>query len=494
MATELHSSSQAKARFGLGKYGLIFACGTALFSDGYVNAVAGSVNTILSRIYPNEYGKNHYSTLFSGMAYLGTIIGQLSFGYFVDRYGRKWGMLAASTIMIIGSALCAGAYGYHGSVQGMFAALIVYRLLTGIGIGAEYPSGSVAASENTENPGVPRRWQHGLFVLATNSMIDIGFVVGALVPLVLLYIFNNNNLGAVWRLTFGLGIVPAGLVLLWRLRMPQEPERYRKSAIRKNVPYRLLFKRYWRSLLGVSLCWFLYDFITYPFGLFSSKIVDIITGGSTKLSTVFIWGLVINAFYVPGTVIGAFLVDWIGPKKQLMLFLCLQGVTGFFMSGFYEKLTEHVAGFAVIYGVFLSFGEAGPGDCLGLLASKTWPTAARGQMYGVAAAIGKIGAYVGVWAFPAIIADFPAGPKQTSGPFWVGSGLAFLSALIAFFLIPEAKMDGMTLEDERFREYLAAEGYDVSQMGTHSQLSSGESAFEEGAAADDDKKVVESSY
>ncbi|BGP57677.1 glycerophosphoinositol permease [Rhodotorula sphaerocarpa] len=484
MATELHSSSQAKARFGLGKYGLIFACGTALFSDGYVNAVAGSVNTILSRIYPNEYGKNHYSTLFSGMAYLGTIIGQLSFGYFVDRYGRKWGMLAASTIMIIGSALCAGAYGYHGSVQGMFTALIVYRLLTGIGIGAEYPSGSVAASENTENPGVPRRWQHGLFVLATNSMIDIGFVVGGkllvsasrllsayapLVPLVLLYIFNNNNLGAVWRLTFGLGIVPAGLVLLWRLRMPQEPERYRKSAIRKNVPYRLLFKRYWRSLLGVSLCWFLYDFITYPFGLFSSKIVDIITGGSTKLSTVFIWGLVINAFYVPGTVIGAFLVDWIGPKKQLMLFLCLQGVTGFFMSGFYEKLTEHVAGFAVIYGVFLSFD-------------------------GIAAAIGKIGAYVGVWAFPAIIADFPAGPKQTSGPFWVGSGLAFLSALIAFFLIPEAKMDGMTLEDERFREYLAAEGYDVSQMGTHSQLSSGESAFEEGAAADDDKKVVESSY
>lgn len=45
------------------------------------------------------------------------------------------------------------------------------------------------------------------------------------------------------------------------------------------------------------------SFITYPFGLFSSKIVDIITGGSTKLSTVFIWGLVINAFYVPGTVI-----------------------------------------------------------------------------------------------------------------------------------------------------------------------------------------------
>lgn len=81
--------------------------------------------------------------------------------------------------MIVGSALCAGAYGANGSTQGMFAALIAYRCITGIGIGGEYPSGSTAASENTEEAGVPKRFQHGLFVLATNSMIDVGFVVAA---------------------------------------------------------------------------------------------------------------------------------------------------------------------------------------------------------------------------------------------------------------------------------------------------------------------------
>lgn len=78
------------------------------------------------------------------------------------------------------------------------------------------------------------------------------------------------------------------------------------------------------------------------------------------------------------------------PKKQLMLFLMLQAIVGFAMSGTYEKLTQHsaltsaaaswegsltfpaflplprcchpfpaVAGFAVLYGIFLSFGEAG---------------------------------------------------------------------------------------------------------------------------------------
>ena len=66
-----------------------------------------------------------------------------------------------------------------------------------------------------------------------------------------------------------------------------------------------------------------------------------------------------------------------------------------------------------MYGIFLSFGEVGkcisyiylhmaevcpgPGNCLGLLASKTGPTAVRGQYYGLVAAIGKIGAFCGTW-------------------------------------------------------------------------------------------------
>lgn len=56
-----------------------------------------------------------------------------------------------------------------------------------------------------------------------------------------------------------------------------------------------------------------------------------------------------------------------------------------------------------MYGIFLSFGEFGPGNCLGMLAAKSGPTAVRGQFYGAAAAIGKVGAFVGTWSFPPII-------------------------------------------------------------------------------------------
>lgn len=48
-------------------------------------------------------------------------------------------------------------------------------------------------------------------------------------------------------------------------------------------------------------------------------------------------------------------------------------------------------------------GVEGPGNCLGMLAAKSGPTAVRGQFYGTAAAIGKVGAFVGTWAFPPMI-------------------------------------------------------------------------------------------
>jgi len=81
----------------------------------------------------------------------------LGFGYLVDRFGRKAGMFSASGIIIIFTALSAGAYGANGSVKGMLQALIAYRCLSGIGIGGEYPSGSVSSRKvrrDIPRPGV----------------------------------------------------------------------------------------------------------------------------------------------------------------------------------------------------------------------------------------------------------------------------------------------------------------------------------------------------
>lgn len=81
----------------------------------------------------------------------------------------------------------------------------------------------------------------------------------------------------------------------------------------------------------------------------------------------------------------------------------------------------------------------------------------------------------GVWYYLFIVgnvllrqsADFggPSSNRGNTGPFWIGSGLAVLSALITFFFIRPLSREGLAEEDRLFREYLEAHGYDTSRMG-----------------------------
>ncbi|ORY31398.1 phospholipid transporter [Naematelia encephala] len=487
-------SNVIERKIGLSKVGTIFASGASLFSDGYANAAIGPAGSIIKTyIYPDKFLKGSQNgSLLSSMAFAGIIVGQLSFGYISDKIGRKFGMLLCTGIVFVFSALQAASKGP--GEQGTINALIAYRFFCGIGIGGEYPTGSVAAAESTENPGIKKNSQQRLFVLATNTMIDFAFVISYFVCLVCLWIFGLHHLNAVWRITLGLGCVPPLFLLYFRLKMV-EPDAYKHNSMKNApIPYLLLIKRYWLRLAAVSITWFLYDWITYPFGIYATSITDVVIPNGTLYETIG-WGCLINFFYVPGTVVGAFVVDFIGPKYCMITGLCLQAIFGFALSGAYDKLVpNHIAGFAIMYGLFLSFGELGPGNCLGLLASKAiGPTAARGQLYGIAAAVGKVGAFIGTYTFPQIQASF--GDVGTygynTGPFWLGSGLAIASAVITLIFIPNIKPDEMIREDAAFREYLAANGYDVSQIGIKDELFQvSVQDVSEGVGADADDKAI----
>lgn len=67
---------------------------------------------------------------------------------------------------------------------------------------------------------------------------------------------------------------------------------------------------------------------------------------------------------MPGTILGAFALDYMGPKRTLCWALGVQSVFGFVLAGTYPMLKNHIAGFAIMYGVFLSLGEFGVGFCL----------------------------------------------------------------------------------------------------------------------------------
>lgn len=165
---------------------------------------------------------------------------------------------------------------------------------------------------------------------------------------------------------------------------------------------------------------------------------------------------------------GSFTSDWMGPRLALSVFVAAQGAVGFIMSGCYGYLREpqNIAGFVVVYGIFLMLGEMGPGDNIGLIASKTCGTGIRGKYYAIAAAMGKIGAFIGTYIFPHII-NAGGGETTVKGgqyPFYVASALCFFSATIVW-LLPRIDQDTIEKEDKEFRAYLLKNGFDITTMG-----------------------------
>ncbi|KAG0204329.1 hypothetical protein BGX33_008574 [Mortierella sp. NVP41] len=449
---------------------IIFS-GFALMSDGYQVGVLSLINVCFSKIYGHAF-TSELSTRLGNAMFVGIVLGQIGFGYFCDRVGRKVGLLVTTFLVIIGAALCAGAYGAGGSVEGLFWALTVYRGILGVGVGGEYPCSSTNASESADNVIQGRRGM--LVALATNTMIDFGFVLSAVVPLIIA--LAGSSYEVIWRVSFGFGVIPPLSVLYFRLKM-RESEVFQKNNLKRNVPYLLIIRRYWKYLLGTAGSWFLYNFIAYPFGIFSATILDTAIGANGTFIRTAEWMCLLNFFYIPGCIAGAFSADKIGRKKTMALGFFLQGVLGVLMGIFYRELLVVYPLFVVLYGIFLGLGEYGPGDMVIVTTAEIYPTAIRGTTCGWSAAIGKLGAICGTTAFKPAIASLGHGDiiLGQSRVFILGSGLSLLGAIFAWIFIPDYTNQDLSHEDEAFKKYLQDNGYDISRLGDTSSIGSQES-------------------
>lgn len=352
---------------------------------------------MLSRLYPDAYTGSSAQANVASITFAGTVVGMLFFGYTSDHYSRKWSLFASTLIIILFAALATGSYGAGGSPSGLLAALVAYRFLLGIGktlslltiyasvltgrlgIGGEYPAGSVGCAESTGElkSGSRNKW----FILFTNVQIDLAFFISAIVATVVVLITGENHLRVAWRVCLGIGIIPPLSLLYLRLKL-QEPEAFKRESLAKaNTPWLLVIRYYWFRLSIVSIIWFIYDFSAYSFGIYATSILANLLGEEAPLWKSLAWNILINFFYMPGCLAGAFVADLpsMGPKKTLCIGVTLQGIIGFIMAGCYPWLNkpENVAGFVVVYGVFLALGEFGPGDNIGLVASKTCATGIR---------------------------------------------------------------------------------------------------------------------
>lgn len=404
-------------------------------------------NLLFKDEYPKEY-TSAVSTRVSNALLVGEIIGQIVIGLTCDYMGRKWAIVTTTAMIVIGGILATAAHGV--TTEGMFWMLVISRGVIGFGTGGEYPASSTSAAEAT-NETVKRRGF--VFVMVTNLPLSFGTPFCLIVFLIVWNAAGGAaHLSTIWRVCFGIGCIWPLSVFYFRLKMATT-KLYKKGAMKRHVPYKLVIKYYWRRLVGTCVSWFFYDFVTFPNGIFSGTIVASVAPGSS-IERVSEWTLLLGVIALPGVFAGAVVCDTIGRRNTMMIGFSGYLVFGLIIGCAYDKISKIVPLFVVFYGLMMSSGNFGPGNMLGLVSSESYATGVRGTCYGISAAVGKAGAAIGTQVFKPIQNNL--GKRWT---FIIAAIIGVCGVLVTFFFVPNLTEDDLADEDIKFYRYLRENGW-----------------------------------
>jgi MFS transporter, PHS family, inorganic phosphate transporter len=123
------------------------------------------------------------------------------------------------------------------------------------------------------------------------------------------------------------------------------------------------------------------------------------------------------------------------PRFQVQVHRRLQ-LTGFSMMalcfaiiGLVPGMTTIVLPFLAVYGVSYFFTEFGPNMTTFVLPGELYPVSMRATGHGISAGIGKFGAFIGVFLFPALQTSF-----GLRGTLLLTAGVSVLGALVTLLL------------------------------------------------------------
>ncbi|KAF5450750.1 hypothetical protein F2P56_031077, partial [Juglans regia] len=236
-----------KAKTQLYHFTAVVIAGMGFFTDSYDLFSISLVTKLLGRIYYHVEGSSKPGSLppnvaaaVNGVAFCGTLTGQLFFGWLGDRLGRKrvYGItLMLMVLCSIGSGLSFGS-----TPNSVIATLCFFRFWLGFGIGGDYPLSATIMAEYANKK------TRGAFIAAVFAMQGFGILGGGAVAIVVSSIFqvlfparaySEDPTGStvpqadyVWRIILMFGAVPAAMTYYWRMKMPETP-RY-TALVTKN--------------------------------------------------------------------------------------------------------------------------------------------------------------------------------------------------------------------------------------------------------------------
>jgi SP family galactose:H+ symporter-like MFS transporter len=429
----------------------------AAFLFGYTTAIISGAMLFIS-------GDMHLTTfeqeLVVSAILVGAIFGAWMGGLLSDKYGRKFTLFVTSFLFIIGISFLYLAEGLD--------SLLVGRFVTGIGIGIASLTVPLYIAEMSPNR------MRGMFVTFNQFAVTLGILVAYIVD------FSLSEIGH-WRLMFGVGMVPAILLLIGLLFVPETPswlaakgklekakhiltkvrpndshdevlEESKKASRKKLCSWRRIFDKSIRPALviGIGLSFFqqitgINALIYYGPQIF--KLAGLETAASSTFAT-----LGIGVVNVLMTIVALWLIDLVGRRPLL-----ITGISGMMVSlavlsvSFFTSHLFNIGPIAVaslmLYIAFFAFSL---GPITWILISEIYPMGVRGRAMGIAIFTNWISNFIVSLSFLSLIEFLGNG-----GTFALYTIISVFALWFVLVKIPETK--GKSLEEiQRFWKKVAS--------------------------------------
>ncbi|EXB72464.1 Inorganic phosphate transporter 1-11 [Morus notabilis] len=479
----------------------IMIAGMGFFTDAYDLFCISTISKLLGRLYfyhpgsqkPGKLPKN-VNNLVTGVALVGTLAGQLFFGWLGDKLGRKK-VYGVTLVLMVICAICSGL-SLGSSPHAVMGTLCFFRFWLGFGIGGDYPLSATIMSEYANKK------TRGAFIAAVFAMQGVGIIFAGLVSMVVSKIFlMNDNAPAykgddfqnvlstqpqadfMWRTVLMLGALPAILTFYWRMKMPEtgrytalirgkadqaamdmgqvldieiDADQDQLAQFKAANNYTLLSQEFWtrhgRHLIGTTTTWFLLDIAFYSQNLTQKDIFPAIGlikkelqmnalqevyETSRAMFIIALFGTFPGYWFTVALIekLGRFIIQLVG-FFMMSMFMLIIGLKYDYLKEENHKL------FALLYGLTFFFANFGPNSTTFVLPAELFPTRVRSTCHAISAASGKAGAMIGAFGIQSY--TLSGNPKK------IRRAMLILAAtnMIGFFctfLVSETK--GRSLEE-----------------------------------------------
>jgi MFS transporter, AAHS family, 4-hydroxybenzoate transporter len=411
----------------------IVLCGVVLVLDGFDAQTIGFLAPSVSQSL--HIPLNTFGPIFSA-SLVGLMIAAMATGPIADRWGRKWPVISSTLLFAVFSILTAHVTTFH--------ELLIFRFLTGVGLGGAMPNVVAIASEYSPKRLLP------LFVAALFAGMPLGgFICGMASSLLI------PTLG--WRYVFYLGgLLPLVIALLSITNLPESVRFLSARGIGSDKIARIMAKVSPEfSAASVTFS------VSADPARKGGAVKHLFTNGRAA-GTVLLWvpffmnllilyfvvnwlpallresgmsvanGVTATALFSLGGILGSLLE---GPVMSLLpaywllvveFGLCA-GLIG--SLGFMARSLSAIEAVAFLLGVMVTGAQAG----INVLAASFYPTAIRSTGLGWALGVGRIGSIVGPLLAGAML-SFGWQPRQLLIAGAVPALIAALTVLLSRFV------------------------------------------------------------